>query len=195
MKIRARAFWVGVFHVSLALALLPVLSGCEKNKTKMLGIVGYNYTAHYITSFDVGGQGGGDVDLSDDRDGGGKTSCCMGYSPDTSLPVKMKVTWTFGYERDAGGKIVFPDETHEAIAELNGPVPEDPQQLEVHFMPDGTVKLRITREYSPPLVIVKRSEELLRQRAQDSARQRALGDALAKAREEAIAAHRAASAP
>jgi len=72
----------------------------------------------------------------------------------------MKVRWTFGYKRDAQGNIVLPDETHETIAELRGPVPTDPQQLEVHFMPDGTVQLRITREYSLPLVVVDRSRAL-----------------------------------
>ncbi|HEY4542845.1 MAG TPA: hypothetical protein VIG66_10795, partial [Noviherbaspirillum sp.] len=60
-------------------------------------------------------------------------------------------------KRDAQGQIVVPAETHETIAELRGPIPEDPQQLEVHFMPDGSVQLRITHEYSLPMVIIERS--------------------------------------
>ena len=140
------------------LALLPTVGGCQDSKPKMLGIVGYNYTARYIHTFDVGGQGGGNVFLSDHEAGGGSTYCCIGYNPRRTLPIQMKVKWTFGYKRDAQGNIVVPDETHEAMAELRGPVPDDPQQLEVHFMPDGTVQLRITREYSPPMLIIDRSK-------------------------------------
>ena len=173
-----------VMGLCLTLALLPILASCGQ-KTKMLGIVGFNYTDRYIVSFAVDGAGGGDVDLSDSMDGGGKTSCCIGYNPYTPLPVTMTVKWTFGYERGPKGNIVVPNETHVATAELNGPVPADPQQLEVHFMPDGTVQLRITREGSRPLVNVKRSEKLLRVRALQEARWRAWADAAAKRRETA----------
>lgn len=148
-------------RLALLLGLLSVLAACDGSranlyKTHMLGIVGYNYTHRYIHTFSVGGQGGGNVGLSTPTSGGGGTVCCIGYNPRRELPIKMKVRWTFGYKRDAQGQIVVPAETHETIAELRGPIPEDPQQLEVHFMPDGSVQLRITHEYSLPMVIVER---------------------------------------
>ena len=143
--------------------LLPVLATCDGSrgnlyKTHMLGIVGYNYTHRYIHTFEVGGQGGGNVFLSTETAGGGKTYCCIGYNQQRALPIKMKVRWTFGYKRDAQGNIVVPDETHETTAELRGPVPPDPRFLEVHFMPDLMVELRMTSDRSAPLVIVDRSQ-------------------------------------
>jgi hypothetical protein len=145
--------------LTAALLVLPLLGGCADNKTRLLGIVGYNYTDRYIDSFEVGGQGGGNVLLSDGDSGGGSTSCCIGFNPRTPLPLKMKVRWTFGYKRDAQGNIIVPNETREATAELRGPVPDDPHVLEVHFMPDGTVQLRITYDQSPPMLVIDRSKK------------------------------------
>ena len=140
------------------LALLPTVGGCQDSKPKMLGIEGYNYTDRYIHTFDVGGQGGGNVYQSTATSGGGGTYCCIGYNPRRKLPIQMKVKWTFGYEEDAQGNIVVPNETHEAVAELRGPVPADPRFLEVHFMPDLTVQLRITDDRSPPLLVIDRNK-------------------------------------
>ena len=148
---------LAVLGLGISISLVSAPGACEE-KSKMLGIVGYNYTHRYIDSFDVEGQGGGNIYLSTATSGGGGTSCCIGYNPRLKLPIQMRVRWTFGYKRDAKGKIVLPNETHETIAELHGPVPNDPQQLEVHFMPDGTVQLRITREYSLPMLIIDRNK-------------------------------------
>ncbi len=70
----------------------------------------------------------------------------------------MRVEWMFGYQRGPDGRIVVPDEHHEAIAVLDGPVPEDPAYLEVHFMPDGSVQLRMTADHSPPMLQIDRSD-------------------------------------
>ncbi|MGY0620075.1 DUF3304 domain-containing protein [Lysobacter sp. A378] len=140
------------------LLVVPMLGGCrEKNETVMLGIVGYNYTDRYIDRFSVGGAGGSNVFLSDHDSGGGKTACCIGYNPDRPLPITMDVEWMFGYQRGPSGQVTVPDEYHETTAVLDGPVPEDPYNLEVHFMPDGTVQLLITAEHSKPLLQIDRS--------------------------------------
>lgn len=140
------------------LLALPLLGGCADKKTRLLGIVGYNYTDRYIDSFEVGGQGGGNVFLSDRESGGGSTSCCIGYNPNTPLPVKMKVRWTWGAVEDEQHKVIKPQETVETTAELRGPVPDEPHVLEVHFMPDRTVQLRITYDQSPPMLLIDRKK-------------------------------------
>lgn len=137
-------------------ALLPTLASCEDSKPVMLGITGYNYTDRYIDTFSVGGQGGSDVELSTATAGGSKTACCIGYNPRRQLPIQMKVEWTWGRVEDSTGKVVKPKEHVEVMAELRGPVPPDPQDLEVHFMPDRTVQLRITSRPSSPMLIVDR---------------------------------------
>lgn len=138
--------------------VIPALAGCRENDTVMLGIVGYNYTDRYIDRFSVGGAGGSNVYLSDGESGGAVgTTCCVGYDPGRSLPITLSVEWMFGYQRGPNGKIVVPDEYHEAMAVLDGPVPADPAYLEVHFMPDDTVQLRITAVHSPPLLDIDRS--------------------------------------
>jgi hypothetical protein len=123
------------------------LVGCSKNEPVMLGILGYNHTDRYIDTFSVGGQGGSNVFP---MEGGGSVVCCIGYRPSRPLPIEMEVEWTFGYRRNEQGEIVVPSETHQKKAILTGPVPDDPHNLEVHFMPDGTVQLRITSMRSPP---------------------------------------------
>lgn len=145
--------------IACVFALLPTLASCEDSKPMMLGITGYNYTDRYIDIFSVGGQGGSDVDLSTATAGGSKTTCCIGYNPRRPLPIQMKVEWKWGRVEDASGKVIKVMEHAEATAELRGPVPENPRFLEVHFMPDRTVQLRITAESSKPMLIIDRSRQ------------------------------------
>lgn len=141
----------------MLLLLVPMLGGCREKDSVMLGILGYNYTDRYIDRFSVDGAGGTNVFLSNDDGGGGSVSCCIGYDADYPLPVAMEVKWMFGYQLGPDGEIVVPDEHHKATAVLDGPVPADPAYLEVHFMPDGSVQLRITATRSPPILSIDRS--------------------------------------
>lgn len=139
--------------------LLPALASCEDSKPVMLGITAYNYTDRYIDNFSVGGQGGSNVFLSTTTSGGGKTACCISYNPRRPLPIQMKVEWTWGRLEDSTGKVIKPDEHAEAMAELRGPIPPEPRDLEVHFMPDRTVQLRITARPSEPMLIIDRQSQ------------------------------------
>ena len=58
---------------------------------------GYNYTDHYIDSFSVNGQGGGNIFESGPESGGGKSACCVAWNPSTKLPLKITVRWTASY--------------------------------------------------------------------------------------------------
>jgi hypothetical protein len=152
MKLRKRNL---IRSLLLLCVLTPALAGCKEDPV-MLGIVGYNYTDRYIDTFAVDGAGGGNVMTSTLTSGGGGTVCCAVYDPNYPLPITMKVEWMFGYQRGENGRIVVPDEHHETFAVLDGPVPEDPAYLEVHFMPDGNVQLRMTAAPSPPLMLIDR---------------------------------------
>jgi hypothetical protein len=122
------------------------LTGCSNNEPVLLGIMGYNHTERYIDRFSVGGQGGGNLFP---MQGGGSIVCCMGYRRNLQLPIEMEVEWVWGTEEDENHQITRPREKASYRAILDGPVPEDPKNLEVHFMPDGTVQLRITSMRSP----------------------------------------------
>ena len=141
--------------LSAALAAL-VLTACQegpKAEPKMLGITGYNYTDRYIDRFSVNGQGGGNVLLSDDADGGGKTACCIVWRPGTALPVTMRVEWTYGMEGDLQtGEVFRQSETHSVEAELKGPIPEKPTVFAVHFYPDNTVQVEVAEDYPEPRI-------------------------------------------
>ena len=151
-KLRAGIFCVAAF-------LMPALASCEDSKAVMLGITAYNYTDRYIDNFSVGGQSGSNVFLSTTTSGGGKTTCCISYHPHRPLPIQMKVEWTWGRVEDSAGKVIKPSEHAEAMAELRGPVPREPRDLEVHFMPDRTVQLRITARPSEPLLNIDRKSQ------------------------------------
>jgi hypothetical protein len=111
-----------------------------------LTIYGYNYTNTEIGSFEVNGQGGGNVMISDPENGGGSGVCCVtAYSP-LRQPKMVKIKWT----RDL-------DTWCEQEVELKPPIPADAKNLEVHFYRDGHIELAVTgnwvtRMSSPPRV-------------------------------------------
>ena len=49
----------------------------EPVKAHNLTIYGYNYTDTEIGSFEVNGQGGGNIEVSIPTAGGGKSTCCI----------------------------------------------------------------------------------------------------------------------
>lgn len=140
----------------LLLLTTSLLAACQA-EPKMLSITGYNYTNRYIDGFSVDGQGGGNVLISEDDAGGGKTSCCILFRPDTTLPVKVHVEWTYGVEGDLRtGKIFRQSETHRADVDLKGPIPKDPTIFVVHFYPGNTVQVEVAADYPKPRL--KRSD-------------------------------------
>lgn len=105
-----------------------------------LTIVGYNYTDTYIGSFTVNGAGGGNIEVSSKTSGGGGGTCCASVPADTALPITIDIAW----KRD--GKVPWCRQT----ILLDGPVPADPQYLEVHFFQDGSIKVAMSDYPSPP---------------------------------------------
>jgi hypothetical protein len=147
-------------------------------KSHSLTIYGYNYTDRYIDDFRVNGQGGGNLDLSTETAGGGKSACCVSWLEGSKLPKKIEVMWTASYCRlpqpglfIANGVLYEPGVPgtqpippgvkaepytrrepilHVAELEFNGPVPKNPKYFEVHFYKDGHIELAMTEQSSWP---------------------------------------------
>ena len=144
---------VGTAAVTLTLALLVACSeGTEvqptaprtsaaQPKTYNLTVYGYNYTDEGIYSFEVNGQGGGNLYLSTPTSAGGSGVCCISLSTPVTLPKKFKVRWTRGLPRGFWC---------EQEVMLRGPVPPDPEYFEVHFYQDGHIEVAVTPRASPP---------------------------------------------
>jgi Protein of unknown function (DUF3304) len=94
----------------------------------------YNYTDTYISSYTVGGAGGGNVEVSDGAAGGSGGACCAPISADTPLPMTVEIKW----KRD--GDVPYCRQT----VLLSGPMPAKPNDFEVHFYPEGTIQVAIT---------------------------------------------------
>ena len=128
-----------------------------------LAIKSYNYTAKYIDSFNVGPVGGGNVHLSSETGGGGGIVCCFTFQRDVG-PKTVKVEWIddlckYNVKALDNGKTNF--DIHSALrsssVEIATLIPADPQYLEIHFYPDGTVQAAITETISPPRIVLSKS--------------------------------------
>lgn len=172
------ASWAFTRHVrtvtlSLAVSLIvPGMAGCTPhnpaatdtaasvasggNEPVMLAITGYNYTSQHIESFSVNGQGGGNVFVSTATSGGGGSVCCIRYRPGRPV-TKVKVRWQSGgcyyQERSPASKEVY-DMVYPYFKErevvVDSDIPVDPQVLEIHFYPDGSLKAAISAGVSLP---------------------------------------------
>jgi hypothetical protein len=129
-----------------------------------LGLVGYNYTDRHMTTFEVNGQGGGNLGISTPTAGGGSSVCCVGWLEDTKLPRRMEIKWAASYciqrrtNSDGETRDWREPILHIADVEFVGPVPANPAYFEVHFYPDGHIELAMTAERSPPRVILQSTE-------------------------------------
>jgi len=127
-----------------------------------LALIGYNYTANYIDSFSVDGQGGGNINLSSPDSGGGGIVCCALYQPD-STPKTVTVRWQSDacYYREPSS---YSNENYETLhafyKEKKFVVTEKASKkleyMEVHFYPDGSIHIVVTNEISKPLLSLRK---------------------------------------
>ncbi len=129
---------------------------------------GYNYTDHYIDSFSVNGQGGGNLFESGPDSGGGGSVCCVRWWTGSVMPVKIKVRWVAGYcMYTEKNPYPFGQPSNEQRRSLwkeqevliTEAVPTSPGTLEVHFHRDGRIEAAVTRGNSPPRVKLDRDAD------------------------------------
>lgn len=111
-----------------------------------LTIYGYNYTDLYIDSFEVGGNGGGNLSVSTMTTGGSKSACCASVYP-ALVPYEVKIKW-----KGREGK----NRWCEKKVTLHGPIPAKPGYFEVHFYPDGHIEVAVTEDASKPRLTLER---------------------------------------
>ena len=117
----------------------------ESFRSHNLTIYGYNYSDSGLSSFEVNGQGGGNLEVSTPSAGGAKHICCISvYSPLTA-PKSVTIKWSRDTE-------IWCEQT----VMLNPPLPADPKYFEVHFYPDGHIEVAATAEASEPRLRLER---------------------------------------
>lgn len=136
----------------------------DRFSSQSLLLQGYNYTDHYIDSFSVNGQGGGNIFESSPTSGGGGSVCCVSWQPGSKLPVKIKVRWATAYcMKLIRTKFGDYDERQNIFKEkeawISEEVGDEPRALEVHFYRDGRIEAAITTGDSPPRIKLQRDSD------------------------------------
>ncbi|WP_312515183.1 DUF3304 domain-containing protein [Massilia sp.] len=151
-------------------AVIMVITGCGKgsiaspvgdaqaarNEPGTLALVGYNYTDRYIDSFSVDGQGGGNINVSSPDSGGGGIVCCVLYQPGPK-PKTVTVRWQSDacyYRQPSSYSNEVYNTLHSFYKEKKVVVTETTsgkgEYMEVHFYPDDSVQVVVTKELSAP---------------------------------------------
>lgn len=143
-----------------ALATLCILMNCgmaqERPAKDMysLAIDGFNYTDASIESFSVNSIGGGPLSVSTETSGGGGTTCCFRLYPLVALERPIKIQWS----RYLNGKYRWCRKT----VYLTGPIPADPTDLGVHFMPDGNIVVQASHFFPDMKLALKHFSRIQR---------------------------------
>jgi hypothetical protein len=165
----------------LSMMMMLVLSACHAQSPDSAGedkadakiplgtplsltLQGFNYTDKYIDRFQVDGLGGGNIFVSTETNGGGKSACCVSYVLGASAR-KVKIRWQtdacrFNERISRGQKY---SNIHsffkEVEVQVDRDIPEHPRYFEVHFYPDGHVEAAMTEQASRPRLILSKSRE------------------------------------
>ncbi|MFC0131972.1 hypothetical protein CR105_16245 [Massilia eurypsychrophila] len=130
-----------------------------------LALVGYNYTSRYIDTFSVNGQGGGNLYVSSPTSGGGGAVCCVSYVQGRPMG-EVTIRWQSGGCTFRAPGPMADGRTHlahsffrEIRVKVDPRLPDDPQEFEVHFYPDGHVEAAITDGSSSPRLVYSKGRE------------------------------------
>jgi len=170
--------WLCHFRLFFILPLLwPALAGCQPRDVAQsvplhyeprrvsLGVTGYNYTNREISDFSVNGHGGGNLEVSSPTSGGGGTVCCVPHVVTNNQRI-VTVRWQSGacYYHV---KSTISDEIHEHIhwfykeaeVKIEPPMTQNPQYMEVHFYPDGSIKAAVSEHAGGPRLKLPKERE------------------------------------
>jgi len=130
-----------------------------------LTLAGYNYTNKYIDDFSVNSISGGNLFVSDSVNGGGGSTCCVGYITgvkDWKIPIRFHIgSCTYDTQTDSTGKIF--SRTHnfykEMIVRVDPNIAERPYYFEVHIYPDNRIEAIVTENSSPAKLLLNKERE------------------------------------
>ena len=123
----------------------PVSADPAPERTYSLTIAGYNYTDTGISSFEVNGQGGGNVNVSSPTSGGGGGVCCIAVHGPLGAPQPVTIKWSRDVETWCEQTVL-----------LQPPLPAKPEYFEVHFYEDGHLEVAVTENVSSPRLSLER---------------------------------------
>lgn len=153
----ARFFQRRATRITLLAAMTSAVAGCDRPPSEGYGVLsnarqadesfrshnltiyGYNYSDSGLSSFEVNGQGGGNLEVSTPSAGGAKHICCTSVYAPLSAPKGVTIKWSRDTE-------IWCEQT----VMLNPPLPANPKYFEVHFYPDGHIEVAVTEEASEP---------------------------------------------
>ena len=123
----------------------PPATSTDKYREVNVTVYGYNYTDTEIGYFSAAFGPGGNVEVSTPTAGGGGSACCGSVATPLNTYSVVPVMWT----RDS-------DIYCRQDVPLRGPVPANPEYLEVHFYRDGHIEVALTEMPSPPRLRLER---------------------------------------
>ena len=157
MTITLTRFW-GISAKCVVSLAASALIGCEpaapstatqrsaeEFRAYNLTIYGYNYSDSGISSFEVNGQGGGNLTVSTATSPGGSSVCCVSIYAPLLAPQPVTIKWSRDTETWCS-----------QVATLKPPLPARPKYFEVHFYPDGQIEVAVTEEASKPRLRLER---------------------------------------
>lgn len=127
----------------------------------LLSLIGYNYTDRHISEYSVEGASGGYVRLSSHTGGGSGTTCCIKIQRNYRDRMTVKVRWqvdgcTYLIKDSRTGKADKARYLHykEAEVEVLRKDGGNPEYIETHFYPDGSVQVQLTESMSHPFLVL-----------------------------------------
>ncbi|TXD56848.1 DUF3304 domain-containing protein [Ralstonia sp. TCR112] len=137
--------WKVLGLTAVAAASLYALTACAKKPDPMEGkatadITSYNHTPDYIHQFYVDGTWGGN---SFAYGGGGSFVCCLVYPKIWRPGLTAKVKWTTSSSDPNAEGDAAQEHWHEVVVPIEK-YKDDGGTLNVHFLPDGKVRLIIS---------------------------------------------------
>jgi hypothetical protein len=159
------------FAKLICIVLIPGLAACrgqefavneaglKTDQETPLDLIGYNYTDRHINDYSVNGQGGGPIRVSSRTSGGGGIVCCAPLLLNGNRSVFVRVRWQFGgclylMKSTISGQSF--EYTHPFYKEVDVEVQRaagmNPNHLETHFYPDGSIQVFVTEDMSLPRV-------------------------------------------
>ena len=158
------AAWLLIRFLVVAALTLPQLACSKQPKDGELRpdqmtaqLSAYNHTPDYIHQYYVDDQGGGN---SRAYGGGGSFVCCIAYPKVWRPDLKAEVRWTTSSSDPKATGDAATEKWHERTVPIDRYV-QPGTRLNVHFLPDGNVRLVITNmsaglpEYPGPAAPVK----------------------------------------
>ena len=113
-----------------------------KPEPAVASLSGYNHTADYIHQYYVDGQGGGNVYADE---GGGSFVCCIAYPDQWREGLSAKVRWTTSSSDPSATGADAQETWHQKVVPIDR-YTEGGTRLNVHFLPQGEVRLIITSQ-------------------------------------------------